>query len=186
MHMYVPRVRQIRKAGIKLAIHRLIPRYQAYPCMYRFPIILCGQVRVYSSMWLGTYTNIRVATTTAKGIILSMWGRVGVTIGTFIISLCGDTYISYRVYICVGANILLCYMLHLSLHFMCVSMCVYVLYIYVCIIYIICKYIHTHICGQRALINRCIYELLFKCGKEKQQYLEFKWAPKIKKRHSNV
>jgi hypothetical protein len=34
-----------------LAIHRRIPRYQAYACMYRYPILFyvfgCGYIRVY-------------------------------------------------------------------------------------------------------------------------------------------
>jgi hypothetical protein len=52
----------------------------------------------------------------------------------------------YRAYICMGANVLLLYTLHLSM------------YLYT--EYSVCMYMD--ICGYGLLINGCMYELIFK------------------------
>jgi hypothetical protein len=77
---------------------------------------------------------------------------------------------SYYVYICMGANILLLYMLYLSMY-------LYTEY---------SVYMYADICGYGVLIARCNYELIIKQRNEKQPYLEFKWEPKIRKKHFNM
>jgi hypothetical protein len=131
-----------------LAIQRCIPGQRAYACIYRYPIIWGGWLWIYSSMCHGTctYANIRGwVLLRRKCAILSTWRSAGVTIGAYII--CGFiTIYYYRVYICMGANVLLLYTLHLSM------------YLYT--EYSVCMYMD--ICGYGLLINGCMYELIFK------------------------
>jgi hypothetical protein len=137
-----------------------MPGYRAFPCMYKH-LLFYVDIFIYVSQYIHIREYIGLSTITVTELPL-LWRRVlyclrgrgeGVTIGTYIIYLSGCISIPI-VYVLLPRIYLQGCKYFTMLH---LSMCLYMGY---------CVYSHMDICGYGALINRCIYELLFKYGKK--------------------